>query len=78
MFRHRSLLFTWVVILSIVMATACSPAPPLRKAHLPAVAPKPSQASGALVSPSASLQVVMRVTALLRSCCEARKPPRQT
>jgi simple sugar transport system substrate-binding protein len=28
MFRHRNLLFTWVVILSIVMATACSPAAP--------------------------------------------------
>ena len=28
MFRHRTLLFTWIVILSIVMATACSPAAP--------------------------------------------------
>src|SRR6187431_824429 len=28
MFRHRNLLFTWVVILSIVLVTACSPAAP--------------------------------------------------
>src|SRR5919108_190241 len=28
MLRHRNFLFTWVVILSIVMTTACSPAAP--------------------------------------------------
>ena len=28
MSRQRTLLFTWVVILSIVMATACAPAAP--------------------------------------------------
>src|SRR5688572_15508043 len=39
MFRHRNLLFTWVVVLSIMMATACGPAATPTPAEEPAQAP---------------------------------------
>jgi raffinose/stachyose/melibiose transport system substrate-binding protein len=39
MFRHRNLLFTWVVVLSIMMATACGPAATPTPAEEPTQAP---------------------------------------